>query len=318
MAVANTRQILKDLAELMNLMLDKKGTFCHGNNSGYPFLVEERRINRIPQLMVHLCATYMGQPMSYDMFRGIYFPQGVTLYVNNYKVNLVIDGNKDTETVMQNLVDSVAAVTNLLKNNGFTGCDELGGIYNIHLYSINGSFCFYSMDNVSHIEQRLNMMKEQENAKRERVPLGILAAIGGGLIGAAVSIGIEQLGYIVFYASIITVILIFTFYKKAAGKYTVVSAVITGILGVTFSLIVPTWASALVIYRELVSEGYGAFVTAGECFVHCKDVYQEAGMMFDYYIDVVLMSILGLATTVVMVISSLKDSANKNKVKMIN
>lgn len=318
--MANTKVLIKDLAEMMGLKVGQKGSICYGNHSGYPFLLEEKRSNKQVDLLVQICATNMGQPMTYDMFQNLSLPVGVRMYVGNYRLNLGIDASASNEEVLGKLSSAIAMVTNVLKNLGFTGCDELGGVYNISLYSINGSYSFYSIDNVSYLQTRLAQVKEQEKAKKERVPLGILAAIGGGLAGAALILLIGKLGYISFYASILMSMFIVFLYKKAAAKFSVVSAIITGVLCLAFSIVIPRLSSALTIYDGFKSSGLSDYYTftVGECFRYCKDVYREAGMTFYYYRDVVLMTVLGIGGGAAFIAASLKEVVNKDKVQKID
>jgi len=314
----NAKLVVKDMATAMNLKLDKKGSMCHGFYNGYPFLLEEKKEGKLSVIAIQMCGTNMGQPMTYEMFQNVMFPQGVRMYVGNYRLNLGIDVREDNQIMIQKLTEAISIATSVLKNNGFTGCDELGGVYNINLYSINGSYSYYSIDNVSYLQTRLSQVKEQEKAKKERVPLGILAALGGAIAGAALIILIGKLGYIYFYASVLMVMLIVKPYKKAAGKFSVVSAVITGVLSLISSVVVPRLSSALTIYDAFAEYGYANYISVWDCFVYCRRVYAEAEMMFDYYIDVVLMSVIGIVAAALFIFAELKTVANMDKIQKID
>lgn len=317
--MANGKQIVMNMAAVMGLKTGKNGTFCHGMHCGYPFLLEEKKDNRQNELKIQMCATKMGQPMTYEMFQELMFPQGVRMYVGNYRLNLSLDAFEDISVVTQKLTTTIAMVTDLLQKYGYTGCDELGGVYNISLYSINGSYSFYSIDNVSYLEQRLEQVKEQERAVKERVPLGILAALGGTLAGAALILIIGKLGYISFYASIFMVVMTIILYRKAAKKFTVVSAVITGIISLAASIIVPRLRAALTIYDSVRDYAYYySDITVYDCFVNCKAIYDAAGISFYFYRDVVLMTVLGIGTAVVMIVVALRDNAKKDKIQKIS
>lgn len=313
--MANVRQIVLNMAAALGLKTDKNGTFCHGFHCGYPFLLEAKSDNRLNELKVQMCATNMGQPMTYEMFQNVMLPQGVRIYVGNYRVNLAVDGNGDINEVTRSLADAIAIVTDTLQRMGFTGCDELGGIYNISLYSINGSYSFYSIDNVSHLEQRLEQIKEQERAVKERIPLGILAGLGGVAIGAAATIVLGKLGYISFYASVLMTFLTITFYKKAAKKFTVVSAIITGIMCLASSIIIPRLSTAISLY-DIFRESRDN-VPFSVCFAQCRQIYSSWGLTAYYFRDVILMAILGIAGAAAFIFSSLKETSGKDKIKKI-
>lgn len=316
--MANSRMIIKDIAASMNLKLGKRGTYCHGMYSGYPFFLEEKKSNRIVEFHAMMCACNMGQPIDYSIFSAISMPGNVKIYVSGYKINLGMLVNGKDDDVMRDLVNAIVMITNVLKNNGYTGSDEMGGVYNISLYSLNDCFCFYSIDNASHLEARLSEVRAQHKAKKEKYFLGILGALLGAAIGAGLTLLINALGYYSFWTIIAMSVLSVILYQKFAGKFTVPSAIITGIITLAFSLFIPRLCAAITLYKAVVESNAQDSITFRDCFVYCRQFYFLFSAKLYYFRDVILMNIFGVAGAAVVIITSLKSELGANKVKKID
>lgn len=311
--MANRKQIISDIAEVMGLKVEKNGTICHGLNSGYPFLLELAEANRAFEFRVLICANNMGQPIDSSIFNGINFMGNTHLFSSGYKINLVTMAEGSNDDMVMVLGDAISKVVNALKVNYYTGCDEMGGVYNIELYHINGVYCFYSVDNVANLQTRLTETKHREMAKPENVALGIIGAVLGACTGAAATFLLGRMNVLSFWASAASSIFCVILYRKFAGNFSFKGATVTGIISLLFAFFVPRLEGCLSVYEIYKKEGYEVFYDFREVFSNLKNYYEG----FYYYRDIVLMTIIGIVAAVIIIVSALRSVANSDRIRKI-
>ena len=192
-----------------------------------------------------------------------------------------------TKKYIENTVNPITdqVIRYLEANRIPTGCQSCGDQdAPLESYTVNHDSHYLCHDCAVKTEQELKESQVETKKKTSNLFLGLIGAFLGGLIGVALWIGIDQLGYIAAISGAVMAAAACKGYellgKALDRKGVIVCAVIVLVLAYFATKLCWTYA----IYNELKSYGW-AF---GECFQSLGWILEEADLTGGYIGDMVL------------------------------
>lgn len=313
--MASLNSIIEEVATSFGMVSDKKHTIAHGTYQGFPVLLHGGRGRYSSEIQISIWAQKDEMPIEPEHMGGVILPKhGKVLFnrFNRFRVTLSIPVGNKKETVA-GVADAVFSAIRALSGYGYTGCDDMGVTNNWALYSLKGEFVFLSSEAVSRIQIDLGRQKNTVDMTSENYLLGTLGALGGAILGSLLVLLIARIGFVSALGNVLMAAAVVFAYKKLGKKFTVVSAIITAVIGVSASYLVFRIDATMTLAKAV--SGYA--ISFGELFRDCREYYEAFDSMAVYWRNFALMMLAGVIGIVGMIAIMLKSEKEQFELKRI-
>lgn len=235
--MANTKKLMTSLAETLGLKLDESKYFSSGNYNGFKIIV-----NGVSTYST--CTTVQFRitafnPSTNTTLNSANITNLITTInsntrkhfcnasINNCLLTFNFVANGKMETLVQNICNSIAYVTQTLQAENFVSCDEFSGRSdNLVAACIAGNFHIVDSISYNEITNDLSIAAQYESSIKENFAAGIIGGILGSLVGVLCIVIIGQLDYIAVVSGIVMGYATFTLYRIFAKKISWIGIII--------------------------------------------------------------------------------------------
>ena len=203
-------------------------------------------------------------------------------------------------TLQEHLYNSLNALVNLLRTEGFQNCCQTCGKENPSPCYISGSYMHLCSDCFSRVQHDNSMNSSQKQHKKENVIGGIVGALLGSLLGIASIIIFSQLGYVAALSGVIMAVCTLKGYEMLGGKLSTKGIVISSLLMLLMTAFGDRLDWAIIIARELEVD----FATAFRIFPELLS--NELIEMSNYVANLVIQYLFVLLGAIPTIISAVK------------
>ncbi len=226
-----------------------------------------------------------------------------------------IKAEMGSNAVTNNLPTFLEELTAYLRDNGYeSGCFESGSDDGtVRLTEINGEYFFLSQGSYDQILGSLEDKKQLIKQKGENIPLGIIGAAAGAIIGGLLWAFIGVLGYYAWFAGFATIFLAFKGYELLGKKVSIAGAVIVFVISIAAifggSVLEWTWN-----FYNTLKEYY--IVTFFEVLPETLPlIFEEPELKGKFLMDIGIGIGAVLIIGIPMLVSMYSDSSGKYSVK---
>ena len=208
--------------------------------------------------------------------------------------------------------EALGMVVGELSARGAVNCDEKGIVGLSSVYRLQGNYVILSEETAENLRYQLSREQAVRAQKKENYLLGIVGALLGSLVGAAVVFLIARLGYISVLGGAVLGGAIVYGYKKLAGKYSVTGFLISLVFSTVMSFLAFYTDAAVGLYMEAKD-----YFTFWDIFANVRPIYEAMGALRHYYVNLALMMLVGIASTAALGSSSLKEQKEEGELERL-
>ncbi len=295
--MANVKKVIDDISQILVLKYDKQKQVAWGLHRGYTLLVEGIADNRQQYINIALCASFSGAPVQQVLMHEVRVPQKVTCTAAGYRMSLrfAVSGKQDKN--VDKAVDAVRALVDFVITNQGVNCDEKGMQGDVEIWTMQGKHVFLCAESAEALNLSLSKASAAFANIKENPVLGIIGALLGSLVGAAVVLLVARLGYISALASALMGFAVVFGYKKLGKKLSVFGAIICAIIAIVMTYVVFRVDCAWDLFNAFEDVG-GFNMTFMDCVKETKEWYELLDAMDDYRHNLIMMMLAGVVGAV--------------------
>lgn len=304
--MANGKKVLEDVVDILGIKLDDSKLKAWGLHRGYTLFAECVNDGRQVYINVSMCASFASAPIQQVLTHEVKVPEKVVCSSAGYRINLkcTIAGNHQKN--VDRIVEAVRALVNYVITNEGVNCDEKGFQGNVEIWFIQGNHLFLCPESAEGINYNMNQASAAYNNIKENYVMGIVGALLGSVVGAAVILLVARMGYISAISSAIMGFAVVFGYKKLGKKFSVVAGILCIIISIAMTYLAFRIDSAWDLFNAFRDAGWDD-MTFMECFKDAKEWYEELDAISDYTRNMVLMVLSGVVGAVAAVWVELKE-----------
>lgn len=304
--MANGKKVLEDVVDILGIKLDDSKLKAWGLHRGYTLFAECVNDGRQVYINVSMCASFASAPIQQVLTHEVKVPEKVVCSSAGYRINLkcTIAGNHQKN--VDRIVEAVRALVNYVITNEGVNCDEKGFQGNVEIWFIQGNHLFLCPESAEGINYNMNQASAAYNNIKENYVLGIVGALLGSVVGAAVILLVARMGYISAISSAVMGFAVVFGYKKLGKKFSVVAGILCIIISIAMTYLAFRIDSAWDLFNAFRDAGWDD-MTFMECFKDAKEWYEELDAISDYTRNMVLMVLSGVVGAVAAVWVELKE-----------
>ena len=311
--MADGRQALQGIAERIGLEYDKKQVTAHGRYQDFTMVIRPEGKEKQQSLCVSLCAAYPdGRVLESGILQQLSLPEKCHVMPAGYRIFLQIELKGGLQAVIDRAKEALGMVVGELSARGAVNCDEKGIVGLSSVYRLQGNYVILSEETAENLRYQLSREQAVRAQKKENYLLGIVGALLGSLVGAAVVFLIARLGYISVLGGAVLGGAIVYGYKKLAGKYSVTGFLISLVFSTVMSFLAFYTDAAVGLYMEAKD-----YFTFWDIFANVRPIYEAMGALRHYYVNLALMMLVGIASTAALGSSSLKEQKEEGELERL-
>ena len=315
--MANGKKVLADVADILAIKLDESKMKAWGLHRGYTLFAECVNDNRNIYINVSLCASFASAPIQQVLTHEVKVPEKVVCSSAGYRINLkcTIAGNHQKN--VDRIVEAVRALVNYVIANEGVNCDEKGFQGNVEIWCIQGNHLFLCPESAEGINYNMNQASTAYKGIKENYVLGIIGALLGSVVGAAVILLVARMGYVSAISSAVMGFAVVFGYKKLGKKFSVVAGNLCIVISIAMTYLAFRVDSTWDLFNAFRDAGWDD-MTFMECFKDAKEWYEELDAMSDYTRNMVLMVLSGVVGAVAAVWVELKERKTEFSMKKLS
>lgn len=315
--MANGKKVLADVADILAIILDESKMKAWGLHRGYTLFAECVNDNRNIYINVSLCASFASAPIQQVLTHEVKVPEKVVCSSAGYRINLkcTIAGNHQKN--VDRIVEAVRALVNYVIANEGVNCDEKGFQGNVEIWCIQGNHLFLCPESAEGINYNMNQASTAYKGIKENYVLGIIGALLGSVVGAAVILLVARMGYVSAISSAVMGFAVVFGYKKLGKKFSVVAGILCIVISIAMTYLAFRVDSTWDLFNAFRDAGWDD-MTFMECFKDAKEWYEELDAMSDYTRNMVLMVLSGVVGAVAAVWVELKERKTEFSMKKLS
>lgn len=314
--MANGKKVLADVADILAIKLDESKMKAWGLHRGYTLFAECVNDNRNIYINVSMCASFASAPIQQVLTHEVKVPEKVVCSSAGYRINLkcTIAGNHQKN--VDRIVEAVRALVNYVIANEGVNCDEKGFQGNVEIWCIQGNHLFLCPESAEGINYNMNQASTAYKGIKENYVLGIIGALLGSVVGAAVILLVARMGYVSAISSAVMGFAVVFGYKKLGKKFSVVAGILCIVISIVMTYLAFRVDSTWDLFNAFRDAGWDD-MTFMECFKDAKEWYEELDAMSDYTRNMVLMVLSGVVGAVAAVWVELKERKTEFSMKKL-
>lgn len=218
----------------------------YGAIGGFPAVIQHDQQNHKWLVRIHAAADQPDAALSPLLNQLIMEKNVLKAVMDGYAVCLDLQAKGSGKKAADTLRSVSDQLLRHLNAAGYhPACAQTGqNDPTIRLCNINGRWLFLSQEGYRQTVNALEQAKDRKRARREIMPLGILGAILGALLGGALWVVIGHFNYYAWIAGFITVSGAFYGYKLLGGRVSKVGAFLVFLISIAmlFGASIVEWA----------------------------------------------------------------------------
>lgn len=314
--MANGKKVLADVADILAIKLDESKMNAWGLHRGYTLLAECLNDGRNVYINVSMCASFASAPIQQVLTHEVKVPEKVVCSAAGYRINLKCTVTGKHEKNVDRVVEAVRALINYVLTNEGVNCDEKGFQGNVEIWSIQGNHLFLCPESAAGINYNMNQASTAYKGIKENYILGIIGALLGSVVGAAVILLVARMGYISAISSAIMGFAVVFGYKKLGKKFSVFGGILCIVISIAMTYLAFRIDSTWDLFNAFQDAGWDD-MTFMECFKNAKEWYEELDAMSDYTRNMILMVLSGVVGAIAAVWVELKERKTEFSMKKL-
>ena len=198
---------------------------------------------------------------------------------------------------------------------GYYNCDARGVQGPTDVYQVEDGFAFLNSESAVMMQQSLDKHREDAYVVRENYALGLLGAIGGGVLGALLIFLIARIGFVTTYAGIAMGAAVIYGYKWKGRKLSIISFLLCVAVSAVWIYLAFRVNMAMVIQASELSDRYYRASSFPSCFVHAKELMKWSGNLDTYYESLIKMMAFGMIGVLAFGFVEIEGQRKKYKMK---
>ncbi len=243
----------EELARKLGFHFDAEGGALYGKTGAYDVTIAAENANYPYMLTATISARRQNGALAKEtckQFKHDNKPVSALVQKGSL-VCMSLKNYTKQATLQEHLYNSLNALVNLLRTEGFQNCCQTCGKENPFPCYISGSYMHLCSDCFSRVQHDNSMNSSQKQHKKENVIGGIVGALLGSLLGIASIIIFSQLGYVAALSGVIMAVCTLKGYEMLGGKLSTKGIVISSLLMLLMTAFGDRLDWAIVIAREL-------------------------------------------------------------------
>lgn len=318
--MASNHKILKKLAEELQIPFAGNDKMLHGVYRGYTVALEPHQTSskaRVMLLAFSVANEFEPAPEQvWETMRAV-LPRGGTITAKKYSVCLVIPVTANAVKSVQLLKNIIEGMLTQFSTYGYYNCDARGVQGQTDVYQVEDGFAFLNAESAALMQQSLDKNREDDYVVRENYALGLLGAIGGGVLGALLIFLIARIGFVTTYAGIAMGAAVIYGYKWKGRKLSFISFLLCVAVSAAWIYLAFRVDMAMVIQASELSDHYYRASTFQGCFVHAKELMRWSGNLDTYNESLIKMMAFGMVGVLGFGYAEIQGQRKKYKMKKL-
>lgn len=294
--MASVRGILRAAAAKLHADYRQRECITFGTYWGYPFLIKggsfsDSRAN----IRILLCVNER-----LFAFRPL-LPKGWQMNDTEHMHEIIMPVKGSTKAAAKTLIDFLDKFLIALESNHVQPCDAYGGTGEIGFYRMKGSYVFLTPENAQRVELALGLESAKAEEVPENVPMGLLGALGFGVLASLLILVIARFGAVTSLSSALFGVAIVYGYKWKGKHISKVSSLICMILGTLLGYLTFRLDLALDLHKALPE------LDIPTAFLHGRELMELADAMDTYYGNFVLLFGIGVLSVIISLVVQHKE-----------
>ena len=184
--MASNRRILTKLAGELQATRTGMGSQLHGVYRGYTYVVKPGTGSGKKMMMVAFSVSNDQTPASVDVWgtmRAV-LPSGGRIIPKGFSIAVYVPVHGGTKKNVQLIKNLIEGMITQFERYQYYNCDARGVQGPTNVYQVEDGYSFLNEESAKMTEYALKLNQEEEYVVRENYALGLLGAIGGGVLGA--------------------------------------------------------------------------------------------------------------------------------------
>lgn len=309
--MANILKVVEKTVQKNNWKYNPKQACAYGMMDDFLVLVE--LVKEQGSALFSFCAAVNEALVAYDIFKGIELPKKANIMVDGFRVKVLFPASGKADEQADEITEVMKKCINCVKTWNGVNCDDYGVVGDTQVWQCRGEFSLLTGESATQVRYNITKEQTQLEEKKEHYVLGVIGALLGSLAGVLLIFLVARIGYITSWGGIVLGIGTVFGYKKLAGKFSKVGAVITIIVSVLMTYVAARLDAAMVLVEAF--EGDLGF---GECFLYTRSIYEWIEESALYFENLVKMMVFGVVGSVGMSITSYKEEKAKGEIVRIS
>jgi hypothetical protein len=312
--MANGKKVLADVADILAIKLDESKMSAKGLHRGYTLLAQAGNDGKNVYISVSLCASFAGAPIQQVLTHEVKVPEKVVCSSAGYRINLkcIISGKHEKN--VDRVVEAVRALVNYVITNEGVNCDEKGFRGDVDIWCVQGNYIFLCPESAEGLNYNMNQASAAYKSIQENYVLGIIGALLGSVVGAAVILLVARMGYVSAISSAVMGFAVVFGYKKLGKKFSVFGGILCIVISIAMTYLAFRIDSTWDLFNAFQDAGWDD-MTFKECFEDTKEWYEELDAMADYTRNMILMVLSGVVGAIAAVWVELKERKTEFSMK---
>lgn len=291
------KQTLEDFAQENGLKLDSQSETVYGVKDGYTVCLNS--MGQTNQFNLAFSISRAGEPPVAKEFKQmVKEARGLgSCAVQRYKVNFYIRGGMTVKKTMERIRNALDSITELLRANRYENCcQSCGATEATAAYVLGGATAHLCPACYAAHSDQADFRQQAENQKRDHLLAGLVGALLGSVLGAAVIVLIGQLGYVAAISGVIIAVCTLKGYELLSGKLSRRGVVISVVLMLLMIYVGnrTDWAVSVASYYEV------DILTAFQAIPYLlSQGYIEPGVFYGNLAMVYLFAVFGAVPSVI-------------------
>ena len=315
--MASNKKILKKLAEELQISFTGKDKILHGVYRGYTVALEPHQTSSTRVMLLAFSVANESGPASpevWETMRAV-LPKGGKISAKKYSVCLMIPVTANAAKSVQLLKNIIDGMLAKFSTYGYYNCDARGVQGPTDVYQVEDGFAFLNAESAVMMQQSLDKHREDAYVVRENYALGLLGAIGGGVLGALLIFIIARIGFVTTYAGIAMGAAVIYGYKWKGRKLSIISSLLCVAVSAAWIYLAFRVNMAMVIQASELSDHYYRASSFQSCFVHAKELMKWSGNLDTYYESLIKMMAFGMIGVLAFGFVEIEGQRKKYKMK---
>ena len=250
-------KFLNNLSEKITLNALGNKEAVIGSIDGFSFTIVANKNTYNLVLPVKLSETYTKMKLLYflDNLKIDYDKINDILYSNS---NIIVSytPKKINDLYVDEFIEILNKITNELSLNNLSSCCGLcGEVVSISPFAIDGTLVLCCDNCKNNVHADIAYKQESIRELPNNIPLGIICGILGSLIGVAVWMFVNYLGYISALCAILLVFCCIAGYKKFGGRINISGVLITSLIIILMVFLANYLSLGISLYSEFKDIG---------------------------------------------------------------
>ena len=315
--MASNRRILTKLAGELQATRTGMGSQLHGVYRGYTYVVKPGTGSGKKMMMVAFSVSNDQTPASVDVWgtmRAV-LPSGGRIIPKGFSIAVYVPVRGGTKKNVQLIKNLIEGMITQFERYQYYNCDARGVQGPTNVYQVENGYSFLNEESAKMTEYALKLNQEEDYVVRENYALGLLGAIGGGVLGALLIFLIARIGFVSSYAGLAMGAAVIYGYKWKGEKLSTISFLLCVAVSAAWLYLAFRVDMAMVIQASELSDHYYRASSFQSCFVHAKELMRWSGNMDIYYESLIKMMAFGMVGVLAFGFTEIQGQRKKYKMK---